>query len=82
MCVHIKLHDDVCGVSHVSTCPRVPVQVLTAVSVSTGCLSYGLCMAYTSSATPSIMEQVDENILSEKYFSLREPVKKSVENAF
>ena len=59
-----------------ATCPRVPVQVLTAVSVSTGCLSYGLCMAYTSSATPSIMEQVDENILSEKYFSLREPVKK------
>ena len=56
-----------------STChvPRVPVQVLTAVSVSTGCLSYGLCMAYTSSATPSIMEQVEENTLfQKKYFSL------------
>ena len=52
-----------CGLVHVPACPRVPVQVLTAVSVSTGCLSYGLCMAYTSSATPSIMEQVDENIL-------------------
>ena len=33
------------------------IQVLTSVSVSTGCLSYGICMAYTSSALPSMMEQ-------------------------
>ena len=31
--------------------------MFTAVSVSTGCLSYGICMAYTSSAIPSIMAQ-------------------------
>ena len=32
------------------------IQILAAASVSTGCLSFGLCMAYTSSAIPSIME--------------------------
>lgn len=31
-------------------------QVFAAVSVSTGCLSFGICMAYTSSAIPSMME--------------------------
>ena len=32
------------------------MQVFAAVSVSTGCLSFGICMAYTSSAIPSMME--------------------------
>ena len=32
------------------------LQVFAAVAVSTGCLSYGICMAYTSSAIPSMME--------------------------
>jgi len=36
--------------------PQKKPQVFAAVSVSTGCLSYGLCMAYTSSAIPSMME--------------------------
>ena len=31
------------------------MQLFAAVSVSTGCLSYGICMAYTSSAIPSMM---------------------------
>ena len=31
-------------------------KVFAAVSVSTGCLSFGICMAYTSSAIPSMME--------------------------
>ena len=31
-------------------------QILAAASVSTGCLSFGLCMAYTSSAIPSMMD--------------------------
>ncbi|XP_059089898.1 facilitated trehalose transporter Tret1-2 homolog isoform X2 [Tigriopus californicus] len=30
-------------------------QLLAAVSVSTGCISYGICMAYTSSAIPSML---------------------------
>ena len=30
-------------------------QIFTALAVSTGCLSYGICMAYTSSAIPSMM---------------------------
>ena len=33
------------------------MQVLTSLCVSTGCLSHGLCLAYTSSALPSIMAQ-------------------------
>lgn len=36
--------------------PQKKPQVFAAVSVSTGCLSYGICMAYTSSAIPSMME--------------------------
>ena len=32
------------------------LQVFAAIAVSTGCLSYGICMAYTSSAIPSMME--------------------------
>ena len=35
--------------------PQKRPQVFAAVSVSTGCLSYGICMAYTSSAIPSMM---------------------------
>lgn len=31
------------------------LQLLAAVSVSTGCISYGICMAYTSSAIPSML---------------------------
>ena len=42
------------------------LQVFTAVSVSTGCLSYGICMAYTSSAIPSIMEQDAISITSDQ----------------
>ena len=38
------------------TKPKKGPQIFAAVSVSTGCLSYGICMAYTSSAIPSIME--------------------------
>ena len=30
-------------------------QILAAISVSTGCVSYGICMAYTSSAIPSML---------------------------
>ena len=30
-------------------------QLVAAISVSTGCLSYGICMAYTSSAIPSML---------------------------
>ena len=30
------------------------LQLLAAISVSTGCISYGICMAYTSSAIPSM----------------------------
>jgi hypothetical protein len=30
------------------------LQIFTALAVSTGCLSYGICMAYTSSAIPSM----------------------------
>ena len=33
------------------------MQVLTSLCVSTGCLSHGLCLAYTSSALPSMMAQ-------------------------
>ena len=29
-------------------------QIAAAVSVSTGCISYGICIAYTSPAIPSI----------------------------
>jgi len=36
--------------------PQKKPQVFAALSVSTGCLSYGICMAYTSSAIPSMME--------------------------
>jgi len=32
-------------------------QIFTAIAVSTGCISYGICMAYTSSAIPSILGQ-------------------------
>ena len=38
------------------TKPKKGPQIFAAVSVSTGCLSYGICMAYTSSAIPSMME--------------------------
>ena len=38
------------------TQPQKGPQIFAAVSVSTGCLSYGICMAYTSSAIPSMME--------------------------
>ena len=38
------------------TKPKKGPQIFAAVSVSTGCLSYGICMAYTSSALPSMME--------------------------
>ena len=31
------------------------LQILAAISVSTGCVSYGICMAYTSSAIPSML---------------------------
>ena len=37
------------------TKPKKGPQIFAAVSVSTGCLSYGICMAYTSSAIPSMM---------------------------
>ena len=32
------------------------LQIAAAVSVSTGCISYGICIAYTSPAIPSILE--------------------------
>ena len=32
------------------------IQVFAAVAVSTGCLSFGICMAYISSGLPSMME--------------------------
>ena len=32
-------------------------QIFTAFAVSTGCLSYGICMAYTSSAIPSMLDK-------------------------
>ena len=38
------------------TKPKKGPQIFAAVSVSTGCLSYGICMAYTSSAIPSMMD--------------------------
>ena len=38
------------------TKPKNGPQIFAAVSVSTGCLSYGICMAYTSSAIPSMMD--------------------------
>ena len=31
-------------------------QIFTSLAVSTGCLSYGICMAYTSSAIPSMLD--------------------------
>ena len=31
-------------------------QIAAAVSVSTGCISYGICIAYTSPAIPSILD--------------------------
>ena len=34
----------------------ISFQVFAAAAVSTGCLSFGICMAYTSSAIPSMME--------------------------
>ena len=37
------------------TKPKKGPQIFAAVSVSTGCLSYGICMAYTSSAIPSML---------------------------
>ena len=40
-------------------------QIFTALAVSTGCLSYGICMAYTSSAIPSMMSK--ESSLSITY---------------
>ena len=38
------------------TKPKKGPQIFAAVSVSTGCLSYGICMAYTSSAIPSMLD--------------------------
>ena len=32
------------------------LQIAAAVSVSTGCISYGICIAYTSPAIPSMLE--------------------------
>ena len=42
---------------HCSCLTISTLQVFAAVAVSTGCLSFGICMAYTSSALPSMMEQ-------------------------
>ena len=58
--VHIYMHClllDFLLVHHFLVFIRYLVlQVFAAVAVSTGCLSYGICMAYTSSAIPSMME--------------------------
>ena len=40
--------DDICIVF-------IVFQLLAAISVSTGCISYGICMAYSSSAIPSML---------------------------
>ena len=35
---------------------KIADQIFTSLAVSTGCLSYGICMAYTSSAIPSMLD--------------------------
>ena len=40
------------------------LQIAAAVSVSTGCISYGICIAYTSPAIPSILAKNQTNSLT------------------
>ena len=51
LCTWVKCF---CINNHFNCCLFVCFQIAAAVSVSTGCISYGICIAYTSPAIPSI----------------------------